>query len=491
MKWSRRVRVVVGDNQARDQIVTGEMASTNRAKYSAIRALRCMRSARIRLRSASRLLMFSLRYSPNVYESAQWLTNTAYSPHRRGQRLSWAGRPEGDYLIERLIDELRSKPDSSSGDQPAQSHPPKAMPYTDGDRLVYDSGEFDASRQMPGSGGLEGFAGAGRRSKKNGKAQGTLDQLLHRAAGHDNERMELRFDPGGTITIWQALILTARATRRFTRRWCRMSRRTIRGYPLVQGDTDKVAFGRGTYGARSSMNGGAALRGAADVIISKARLMAAALMEADSGDIQFAEGEFRIVGTDRFLPLVEVAKAFYYPGGITDKFGVGLEGSGAYGTNPPNNPNGCHICEVEVDPDTGATTIERYTVIDDAGRVINPLLCEGQVHGGVVQGIGQALMEHIVYDPESGQNLTASFMDYAMPHAHDVPSFATGFEEIPCTTNPLGVKGIGEAGAIGTPPAVINAILDALRPLGVTHIDMPATPMRVWGAISRAERGRL
>src|SRR5262249_23290854 len=164
---------------------------------------------------------------------------------------------------------------------------------------------------------------------------------------------------------------------------------------------------------------------------------------------RFADGEFRIVGTDRAVRLTEVAKAFYYPGGITDKFGVGLEGTGSFGTNPPNHPNGCHACEVELDTETGKLTIERYTVIDDAGRVINPMICDGQIHGGVAQGIGQALTEQIVYDRETGQILTGSYMDYGMPRAHDLPSFITGFEEIPCDTNPLGVKGIGEAGAIG------------------------------------------
>ena len=216
--------------------------------------------------------------------------------------------------------------------------------------------------------------------------------------------MELRFDPGGTITIVAGTHSHgqghATTYAQMVTDWLGVPFDSIR---FVQGDTDKVAFGRGTYGARSSMNGGSALKAAADLIIAKATPMAAALLEADARDVQFAEGQFRIVGTDRVLSLAEVAKAFYYPSGITDKFGVGLDGSGTFGTNPPNNPNGCHICEVEVDPDTGVTKIERYTVIDDAGRVINPLLCEGQIHGGVAQGIGQALMEHVAYDPELGK----------------------------------------------------------------------------------------
>ena len=196
-----------------------------------------------------------------------------------------------------------------------------------------------------------------------------------------------------------------------------------------------------------------------------------------------------MIGTDRVLSLPAVVKYFYLPGGIADKFGVGLEGVGTFGTSSPNNPNGCHICEVEIDIETGATTVEKFTVVDDAGRVINPLLCEGQIHGGVAQGIGQALMEHVIYDRDSGQNLTASFMDYALPKARHLPNFVAGLEEVACKTNPLGVKGIGEAGAIGAPAAVMNAILDALRELGVEHLDLPATPMRVWEAIQRARSG--
>ena len=235
------------------------------------------------------------------------------------------------------------------------------------------------------------------------------------------------------------------------------------------------------------MNGGAALKRAADAVVARAKLMAAELLEADAKDVEFADGQFHVVGTDRTLPLTEVAKSFYLPGGITDKFGVALEGVGTFGTNPSNKPNGCHVCEVEIDPDTGTTTVERFTVVDDAGRVINPLLCEGQIHGGVAQGVGQALLEHVIYEPGSGQNLTASFMDYALPKAHHFPNFVTAFEEIPSTTNPLGVKGIGEAGAIGAPTAVMNAVIHALRPLGVTHVELPATPMRVWNAIQSAK----
>ncbi len=254
---------------------------------------------------------------------------------------------------------------------------------------------------------------------------------------------------------------------------------------FVQGDTDAVPIGRGTYGSRSMQIGGNALKRAADGIVEKAKPMAAMMLEAAAGDIEFKDGAFRIVGTDRALPLTAVAKAFYRPAMLPPQFDVGLEASGTFAAEPPNYPNGCHLCEVEIDPETGLVTLARYAAVDDVGRVMNRLLCEGQVHGGVAQGVGQALMEAIVFDAE-GQLVTGSFQDYAMPRAEDFPELASEIAEVPSTTNPLGVKGAGEAGATGAPPAVISAILDALKPLGIEQIDMPATPSRVWAAINAA-----
>jgi carbon-monoxide dehydrogenase large subunit len=227
---------------------------------------------------------------------------------------------------------------------------------------------------------------------------------------------------------------------------------------------------------------------AADSMIEKARPMAAHLMEAATSDVQFADGRFRITGTDRSVAFADVAKAFYRPR-LPKGFGVGLEASGTWESEPPNYPNGCHACEVEIDPDTGAVKLERYTVVDDLGRVINPMVCEGQIHGGLAQGIGQALMEHVVYDRDSGQLLSGSFTDYCMPRADDLCGFSVDYVEIPCRTNPLGIKGVGEAGAVGSPPAITGAIVDALRSSGVEHVEMPATPQRVWRALQKARNG--
>ena len=217
--------------------------------------------------------------------------------------------------------------------------------------------------------------------------------------------------------------------------------------------------------------------------------MAGALMEAAAADIEFKEGKFTVSGTDRSISITDVAKAFFAPVGPVAKFGLGLEAAGTYSGAPggaPNYPNGCQVCEVEVDPETGSVQIDRLAAVDDLGLIINPLICEGQIHGGIAQGLGQALCELTAYDPETGQLLSGSFQDYAMPRAEHVPAVVSELVEIPARTNPLGIKGIGESGTIGAPPAIVNAVLDALRPLGVEHVDMPLTPSRVWSAIRAA-----
>jgi len=236
------------------------------------------------------------------------------------------------------------------------------------------------------------------------------------------------------------------------------------------------------------MLGSACLRLACDEIIARGKKLAGHLLEAAEIDIEFSEGTYRVVGTDRAVGIVEVARRAYAMVGVPREFGIGLEAVGAYDSDPPSFPNGCHAAEVEVDPETGSVTLARFAVVDDVGRALNPLLLEGQIHGAVAQGIGQALLEHVVYDPDTGQNLCASLMDYAMPRADNMPRFAVGHHDVPSKSNPLGVKGAGEAGCVGAPPAIVNAILDALQPCGVKWIEMPAAPYQVWRAI-RAARG--
>lgn len=243
----------------------------------------------------------------------------------------------------------------------------------------------------------------------------------------------------------------------------------------------------GTYGSRSIAVGGSAIMKALDKIEAKAKKIAAHLLEASAEDIEFKDGVFRVAGTDRTKTFGEVALTAYVPHNYPlDKLEPGLNENAFYDPTNFTYPAGAYICEVEVDPETGEVRIDRFVAVDDFGNIINPMIVEGQVHGGLGQGIGQALLEGCVYD-DSGQLLTGSYMDYAMPRADDLPSFTVETAKgTPCTHNPLGVKGCGEAGAIGSPPALINAIVDALAPLGVKDIQMPATPHRVWRAIQSA-----
>jgi carbon-monoxide dehydrogenase large subunit len=256
---------------------------------------------------------------------------------------------------------------------------------------------------------------------------------------------------------------------------------------VTQGDTDRIPFGKGTGGSRSLPVGGPAIQEAVAAAIARGTLFARHLLQAGEKQITFADGRFGVAGGDRGIGIGDLAAAARDPENLPPcEATPGLDATARYASKASTFPNGCHVCEVEVDPETGAVEIVGYTVVDDFGTVVNPLLLAGQVHGGVVQGIGQALMERAVYDRESAQLITGSFGDYPLPRAADMPSIALSFNGVPCTTNPLGIKGAGEAGAIGACPAVINAIIDALAPLGIRHIDMPATAETIWRAIQSA-----
>ena len=488
VKWvSTRSEGLLGDSQGRDQLVTGELALDERGKILGLRvsALHAMGS---HVFGASMVVpLYAMRLAPGVYQipavhvvGKAVLTNTVVLAPYRG-----AGRPEATFLIERLLDRAARV----IGVDPVEIRrrnfiPASAMPHKLQTGITYDSGDFvhvmDECLKLSD---WKGFSKRAAASKKNGKLRGRgIGYFLEEAAVF-NDRMVLRFDPSGMLTILAGTHSHGQGHQtvyaQMASEWLGVPFENIR---FVQGDTDAVPMGRGTYGSRSMHIGGNALKRAADNIIEKAKPMAASILEAAPGDLEFKDGSFRIVGTDRALPLTDVAKAFYRPVMLPPQFDVGLEASGTFAAEPPNYPNGCHVCEVEIDPETGAVTLERYAAVDDVGRVMNHLLCEGQIHGGVAQGAGQALMEAIVFDA-SGQLVTGSFQDYAMPRAADLPNFTSELTEVPATTNPLGVKGAGEAGATGAPPAIIGAVLDALKPLGIDDIEMPATPSRVWAAI--------
>jgi carbon-monoxide dehydrogenase large subunit len=489
VKWvSTRSEALLGDSQGRDQVVTGELALDERGKVLGLRvnALHAMGS---HVFGASMVVpLFAMRLAPGVYQipavhciGKAVFTNTIPLAPYRG-----AGRPEATYLIEQLLDRAANV----IGIDPVEIRrrnfiPSSAMPHKIQTGITYDSGDFvHVMDECLKVADWNGFAKRSAESKKNGKLRGRgIGYFLEEAAVF-NDRMVLRFDPSGMLTILAGTHSHGQGHQtvyaQMVTEWLGVPFENVR---FVQGDTDAVPIGRGSYGSRSMHVGGNALKKATDNIIEKAKPMAAMMMEAAAGDIEFKDGSFRIVGTDRAMKLTDVAKAFYRPAMLPPQFDVGLEASGTFAAEPPNYPNGCHICEVEVDPETGFVTLARYAAVDDVGKIMNHLLCEGQIHGGVAQGVGQALMEAIVFDSD-GQLLTGSFQDYAMPRAEDFPDLVSELTEVPAKTNPLGVKGAGEAGATGAPPAVIGAILDALKPLGIDHIDMPATPSRVWAAIN-------
>jgi aerobic carbon-monoxide dehydrogenase large subunit len=494
VKWvATRSEGMLTDHHSRDMVYYGELALDENGKIVGLRA-RCLFNIGAYFVGACLAAgAFSVRFIPEAYDNQTMFittqglfTHTAQNGPYRG-----AGRPEAAYFTERLIEEAARQVGIGPDEIRRRNLiPPSKLPYTTPTFWTYDSGDFprllDKCIEVSD---WKGFAARKKASEKAGKLRGRAVTYYIEQGGIFNERMDLRFDPSGSVTILAGTHSHgqghATVYAQMVHEWLGVPFETIR---FIQGDTGQVAMGRGTYAARSSLVGGNALKVAADTIIDKAKPVAAALMEAAEGDLEFKDGSFRVAGTDKTIPLTGVAQALYAPmGPITEKFGVGLEAQGTYSTNPPNHPNGSHVCEVEVDPETGEVAIDRYFVVDDLGRVLNPMIVRGQIHGGIVQGLGQALIEHAVYDAQSGQMLSASFMDYAMPRAEHFPSFETTLEEIPAKTNPLGVKGIGESGTIGAPPTVINAILDALRPKGVTHIDMPATPQRVWDTLRKAQ----
>ena len=497
VKWvATRTESLLGDNHGRDQLISAELALDGDGRILGLRAQAVHAVGAYVTNAGVVPVLCGLRNIPNVYvvpamlvsAKATFTHTTPLGPYRG------AGRPEASYVIERLMDEAARKLQMDPVEIRRRNYiPPSAMPYnttagwTVGAAVgwTYDSGDFarltDRAVELSD---WNGFDSRKKASQARGKLRGRSLIYYLEDAGVFNERMELRFDPSGHVTIVAGTHSHgqghATTYAQLVAEWLGVPFDNIR---LVQGDTDAVSFGRGTYASRSAMLGGSALKGAADAIIEKAKGMAGHLLEASAKDLVFENGKFTVAGTDKGISLTDVAKAFYRPVGPTTKFGTGLDASGSSAA-PQSFPNGCHVCELEVDPETGVVTIDRYAVVDDVGRVINPLICHGQIEGALAQGIGQALMENIAFDPESGQMLSATFMDYAMPRADDLPlHYELDFIDVPAKTNPLGVKGVGEAGCVGAPPAVMNAILDALSPLKISHLDMPATSYRVWKAI--------
>ncbi|MEJ2378428.1 MAG: xanthine dehydrogenase family protein molybdopterin-binding subunit [Pseudolabrys sp.] len=397
-----------------------------------------------------------------------------------------AGRPEASYLIERAVDaaarELGVAPDALRRKNFIK---PKAMPYTTPTGKVYDSGDFAGTlARGQETADWSGFSKRASESKRAGKLRGIgLATYVEACGGNGPETATISLDRDGGVTV---LIGSQSTGQGHATSYAQIVADKLDLPPekvrVVQGDTDRIATGAGTGGSSSIPVGGVSVDRASGTLGNQLKELAADVLEAAAGDMEIADGAVRVAGTDRAVSFVELAA---HPKATPER----LRAANDFSPDVPTYPNGTHIAEVEVDPDTGVTAILRYVVVDDFGATLNPLLLAGQVHGGAVQGIGQALMEDTVYDPASGQLLAASLMDYALPRAADAPHFEFETRNVPCTTNPLGVKGAGEAGAIGSCPAVINAVVDALwRAWRIRHSDMPATPQRVWQAIQDAKK---
>jgi carbon-monoxide dehydrogenase large subunit len=492
VKWTAtRSESLLTDNHARDQVIYGELALDDNGKFLAIRTRAYHALGAYWWGAATAPLFWSLMFIPSLYDvqTVDVVTNAVFTNTAPTSVYRGAGRPEAIYVIERLVERAAQVTGIDRVELRRRNLiQPEALPYHTPTHHTYDSGDFEKLMdQCLKLADWDGFAARRRASERQGKLRGRAVTPYIELGGVFNERMELRFDPGGMVSIIAGTHSHgqghATAFAQLVSEWLGVPFEAIN---YIQGDTEKVAFGRGTFAARSSMVGGNALRIAADAVIARGKEMAGALMEASPNDIEFKAGHFTVVGTDKKISISDVARAFFAPAGPVVKFGLGLDGVGTYSGVPggaPNYPNGCQVCEVEVDPETGAIHIDRFIAVDDVGMVINPMICEGQIHGGIAQGVGQALFENVVYDEQSGQLMTGSFLDYGMPRADDLPTIVSELVEIPAKTNPLGVKGIGEAGTIAAPPTVVNAVLDALSARGVEHLDMPLTSARVWQAL--------
>jgi carbon-monoxide dehydrogenase large subunit len=493
VKWiAERGESFLSDAHARHQDWTAEMALDADGKILAIRAKADFAIGAYVFGTTHVPALLAAAILPGPYRcpAAHAVVRGVFTNMQATCPYRGAGQPEAVYAVERLI-ERAAETTGLAPDEIRRRNfvPADAMPYKTPTGQTYDSGEFGAlAEKAMKLADRDGFARRRVETECHGRLRGFGMSYFVEITAIQSDRMELRLDPSGSVTIVAGTFSHGQGHEtvfpQMVAGWLGLPMERVR---LLQGDTDRVSYGRGTYASRSMSIGGSALRAATDEVIARGRRIAAHLLEAAEEDISFDSGRFAVSGTDRTVTLADVARAAFAPAGLPAALGVGIEGTGAFSPATPNYPNGCHVCEVEVDPETGRVEIASYCAVDDVGRTINPLLLAGQVHGGVAQGIGQALLEGIVFDADSGQMLTASFLDYALPRADDLPSIAFGHHDVPCRSNPLGVKGAGEAGCVGAPPAVMNAILDALKPLGVTDIAMPATPERVWQAIRDAQ----
>jgi carbon-monoxide dehydrogenase large subunit len=507
VKWTaERSESFMSDAHGRDHVTHVELALDKDAKFLALKVSTVANLGAYLSTFSTAIptylygtLCAGTYTTPAVYvETKAVFTNTVPVDAYRG-----AGRPEATFVVERIVDVAAAE----LGMDPAELRrrnfvPADAFPYQTPVALQYDSGDYQTTLALAmEAAGYQGFEARRQEAARRGKLRGIGIATYIEACGMAPsavagalgaraglyESAAIRVHPTGSVTVLTGSHSHGQGHETtFSQLVADGLGVPIESIEIVHGDTNKMPFGMGTYGSRSLAVGGTAIVKAMDKVIAKGKKIAAHLLEASDADIEFKDGMFTVAGTDRSKSLGEVALTAYVPHNFPhEELEPGLDETAFYDPKNFTFPSGAHIAEIEIDPDTGHLTVIGFTASDDFGRIINPMIVEGQVHGGLAQGIGQALLEGCVYDKDTGQLLTGSYNDYAMPRADDLPNFALSTHVTLCAHNPLGVKGCGEAGAIGAPAAIANAIVDALKPLGVKHVEMPATPERLWRVIQQ------
>ncbi|MFZ3238249.1 MAG: xanthine dehydrogenase family protein molybdopterin-binding subunit [Stellaceae bacterium] len=509
VKWTaERSESFMSDAHGRDHVTHVELALDKDAKFIALKVSTIANMGAYLSTFAPCIptylygtLLAGTYTTPAIYvETKAVFTHTVPVDAYRG-----AGRPEATFLLERIVDVAADE----LGIDPAELRrrnfiPADAYPYQTPVALQYDSGDYATTLELAlRAADYAGFEGRRRAAMAQGKLRGigiatyieacgiapsaVVGSLGARAGLY--ESAAVRVHPSGSVSILTGSHSHGQGHETtFSQLVADRLGIPLENIDIVHGDTAKIPYGMGTYGSRSLAVGGSAIVKAMDKIVAKGRKIAAHLLEAAEADVEFADGKFTVAGTDRSTSLGEVALTAYVPHNYPEDLEPGLDETSFYDPKNFTYPSGAHIAEIEIDPETGHVTVVNFTASDDFGRIINPMIVAGQVHGGLAQGIGQALLEGCVYDKETGQLLTGSYNDYAMPRAADLPNFALSTNVTLCTHNPLGVKGCGEAGAIGAPAAITNALVDALKPLGVRHVEMPATPEKLWRLIQQHRR---
>jgi carbon-monoxide dehydrogenase large subunit len=491
VKWvATRSESFLCDAQARDNVTDAELALDKDGNFLGFRA-KIIAAIGAYLQVGMPAFTGNLGTLAGVYRTpASHVDVTAVFTHTQPVRpYRGNGRPEAGYIIERMVDLAADQLGIDAAElRRRNTIAPSAMPYKTSVTFTYDCGEFEKNMNMAlDAADKRGFERRRAESKKNGKLRGLgFSNTIERSAAPGLEGAEIRFDRTGSVSIFSGSINQGQGHETaFKQVVCDRLGLDPNEVTYIQGDTDQVFFAEGTGGSRSAAFSGSAFTLAAEKVEAKGKAIAAHMLKVDLADIKFADGVFSTPKSNQTLTIKEIAKASLDPKNLPAGLEPGLIEKAIYTGKTASYPNGCHVCELEIDEETGEVEILNYHVVDDVGTVINPLLLHGQIDGGIAMGVGQILMENIKFDDE-GQMVTGSFMDYAMPRATDLTGFHVDSNPVPTKTNPLGVKGAGEAGCVGAMPAVANALVDALSVLGVKHVEMPATPEVLWRAIHEA-----